>query len=454
MVGSSLTRHGQLNWTHALTWYLNDANAPGFKPKNYVAGAAEGEEDLKKREAAVAEKEDKLKDLEKRESALGQKEQDVAAREAAQQKFKSQLDEKEQELAKLQESSTRTGDDASANDQKLREQLAELQRQLDDFRAKDRDLVAQQAKAEQKEKQVRAREAELERMVAELEQLQDDAEKDAAQLRTENEKLSQQLQKAQKASASKASTNTKETTTDTGELQKIKDENTRLRDLIVQQAFQVQEAQKARRAPPKLATNNSRPSSTNGSTGTPSTKAPSVAGKPASAAAPSPKPQQDPELARLAAENARLINEIKNIKSQASKAPATPAGGTAGANISSPRRQQSTAAKQASTPSPTIKTPSSPSSNNADTIKAENARLKAQRDNLLKKQKALGELSHAATKGVAQSSGALYTKTPEVKRVLNDGEGGELDAIEFDCGHILHAPPRKIEKRVVGLLYQ
>jgi hypothetical protein len=147
-------------WKKALLWYIQDANAAGFSPKEWKSASAPQGDDLKQREDEIA-----------------QKEQDLVAKEAEQKKFADQLAEKEKKLNELQKPATKPGPEKSAG-----KAQANLQRQLDDLRAKERDFAASEAAAGEREKQALKREGEL--------------KKAAAKLKAENANLLEKLKRA------------------------------------------------------------------------------------------------------------------------------------------------------------------------------------------------------------------------------------------------------------------
>jgi hypothetical protein len=147
-------------WLKSMLWYLKDANAPGFSPKEWKSSSISQGEDLKARE-----------------EALTKKEQETATKEAEQQKFADQLSAKEKELKELQQSTTKPGNEKAAG-----QAQADLQRQLDDLRAKERNSAANEAAIVEREKQALKREAEL--------------KKKAAKLKAENARLLEQIKTA------------------------------------------------------------------------------------------------------------------------------------------------------------------------------------------------------------------------------------------------------------------
>ena len=55
--------------------------------------------------------------------------------------------------------------------------------------------------------------------------------------------------------------------------------------------------------------------------------------------------------------------------------------------------------------------------------------------------------AHNGADGAAKGAARETSTAPRVDSV-------EDDVITYDCGHVLYAPPRKIDKRVVGILYE
>lgn len=243
-----------------MVWYLVDAKAPGFKPQGYTA-AGQGEE-FQRRESALVEKEQTLKEVEQREAALAEKEQNFAAQEAAQKQLADQLATKEKELTELRDSTLTTNDDSSTGEKDLASKASDLQNQLDALRERERDLAAKEAAASEQEKQVQNRESELadkqshiEQALKELQQSATDGNDDSETWKAENDQLKQQIQdlQTQLHAAQESSASPCTHVEDSEEVSKLRDENARLRDLIMQ-ALQSHETQ--RRRPAKLANGN------------------------------------------------------------------------------------------------------------------------------------------------------------------------------------------------------
>jgi hypothetical protein len=149
-----------MHWRKALLWYIKDANAPGFSPKEWKSISTAQGGDLKEREEAVTKKE-----------------QEIAAKEAEQKTLVDQLAAKEKLLNEQQQSATKPDNEDSAG-----QAQADLQRQLEDLRAKERDFAANEAAAAEREKQALKREREL--------------KKNAAKLKAENARLAEEIKKA------------------------------------------------------------------------------------------------------------------------------------------------------------------------------------------------------------------------------------------------------------------
>ncbi|KAL1303198.1 hypothetical protein AAFC00_006619 [Neodothiora populina] len=466
----------QSNWSHALTWYLKEAQAPGYIPKAWNAESLG--EDLKRKEKELAAKGEQITAVQKREADLNEKEQELAAKETTQQKLKDQLDAKEEELASTQRALRETSDESSKERQDWAKRQADLQQQFDDRRSRERDLASDEAVVAQRKAQVKERDADLtereedlNRRGKDLDRREAEAREDSSELAAEVERLHKelhdaltQLKRAQEAfsiansrannsaidrkdmkklkdentrlrdtiaeSSTTSSLRPNDSPTNDQDMTKLKDENARLRDLTIQQSLQLQEASKQqKRAPPKLGPSRSRNGSLSGSV---ASRTPTVHSAP---------PLSAPKVPTHAPAGISKTPRPLGFRTDTNAQKLPSGGNIANSGVKTTTKTQAPKLQQR----PDGNRTASPSSLVTENQQQREDALKLKQ----KKQKALNDLSSAAKKGVASSSGALYTKAPSVRN-FDDAS----DAVEFECGHVLFAPPRKIEKRVVGYLYE
>lgn len=463
--------------------------------KKQADGAStEKAEELKKREAEVVAKEQKLKDLEQREAAMKEAEQEAEAQKAAQQKQADQLTAKEKEIAEKQSSRPgRDGEDTSG-------QQAELQKKVDELRKAEQDLAAKEAAMAKREQQSATKENELKEREAELarqkanpqppgasvkELLQ--AENDNLKLQLKVKDLEKQLEEAKrpsKVTPPKIAANGQ----DRDHLAKLRDENARLKNLIAQQ---VRQKDKDKAGLTSDRPTSQTPNSANG-TSVPSKATNPVRKENTSAAS---KTTTGPTKANTSAARgsaskalAPTINGAPKLRqpstaAQTKGAPSPPdsARGTqhpsaaARADDSLPppngdaaeldRLQKQNARLQASNDKSrtTGAKPKAPSTSKQpselERLRAENAALMQEQQDLAKGVKFVNGTkggpgrgdddtpSKAALSNASDPQAPCGHKGHEVTEEYNDG-------YKFDCGHYAHLPPRKLNKRMVGYLYE
>lgn len=433
-----------------MVWYLVDAKAPGFKPQGYSA-AGQGEE-FQNREAALTEKEQTLKEVEQREAALAEKEQKVAAQEAAQKQHADQLATKEKELTDLRDSTLKTSDDSSSGEKDLASKADDLQNQLDALRERERDLAAKEAAASEQEKQVQNRESELadkqshvEQVLKELQKSATDGNDDSETWKAENDQLKQQIQDLQTqfhaAQESSASPCTHGPLEDSEEVSKLRDENARLRDLIVQ-ALQSHESQ--RRRPAKLANGNTATSAHGASKpiakaptatsttppGASSTKAPSATGR-QSTHTTGVKAAPTSNAKVVSASNAKTSNSANVKGSTTAGAKVSPSSSaksessaisTAGAKkTTGPKASQMTSPKGPSTTKANAKTPSTTNTKAPTTTGAKASALPAKSEDGAASKATTHPISAASTH---KSNGVANIAKPMRKPASINGHSG------------------------------
>lgn len=306
-VGASIDSYIQEYWTYTMTWYIQASNGTSFSARSSktpvdgtngdrssvngadgseVSSGGADDEAVKAKEAALAEREQKLKDLldqrfkavktkeselaereqkvkelEQKEEAVNKKEQDLAAAEAAHKKEAEQLSSREREFASRQVAAVQGASDDSARERALLEREAELKHQLDEADKREQEFTAKEAAAAEKQKQAAAKEAELKKSEAELKRLEaelkklraEDAQREESvkSSTTSNEALKRMVRELQDAltTARHASSESAKSSAEAQELGKLRAEITRLKDYIVSQAMEGHK----HRSPRKLA---------------------------------------------------------------------------------------------------------------------------------------------------------------------------------------------------------
>lgn len=387
-----------------------------------VADKERKAKNLDGREAALAEKEKGIKDLEGKEKSLSAREQELAAKEAAQKKQADQLAAREKELARKAGQATSKPYNSSAEE-------AATQKKLDELKAAERDLAAREAAAAKKEQLATAKDKELKAKQAELEKKLREAvsngasseallkaENDNLKLQLKLKELEKELEAAKRASTTNPGAGKPD---DDAQLKRLKDENGRLKKLIAQQVLNkptkpVQtDGVDGEYTGPKSSTtkpsgvgqavDSSKPTANSGRPVVPPHKVGghlnSKTGPQTSGASTEPKQPgtggEDPELARLREENAKLKQHIssaktpdgkptgisagQNDKPQSSTKPTSPAGGKQ--TLSKPSQTSATPKPATSAPNGTkTGAPTTPGTVGEDQelakLREENARLK------------------------------------------------------------------------------
>ena len=501
-------------WTHALTWYFIDAKGSGFKPVGYRSGAAAGDEDLKKkeadlkaREAALRKKEEAVAAIDQREQDLNKKAQDLEAKEAEQEVQAKQLDDEKKQMAKKKTAPLTNGYSSDSDHQ------ADLDRKLEEMKAKERDIASREARLKSNQdnvqqslrdmKSAKAKNEELQKSVAQLEQELEEAKKAAQQSKigtgVDAEELERLKEESERLKNGPACTDPRH---DAQQAEKLKKENERLKDLIADQALQLNEARKNQanhgqhrsngRPSPDLSNSKAAQSDhTSPMRYNVVEEGPPPRPRPAKLNSGRPKPAvsfEDSELAKLKAENAQLQKDLDNMQHRpvsggrqtsgpialatspaqsgsqrplkvgtrpgssnaASSAPVK--GKLPGASIPSdltstskppPELLKANSSRPLNNTWPTTsvnetgaKRPPPRASSHLAELQPENERLQKQREQLADKQKKLAEMNSAS-------------KGP--KPAFQDIDDG---LIEYSCGHKLYVPPRKVERRVVGIMYE
>ncbi|KAK5126151.1 hypothetical protein LTR85_011507 [Meristemomyces frigidus] len=549
----------QLNWTHSMLWYFRDAKALGWKPQAASSSAATGastdgetadelkereavvaemeeklkdveqrEADAKKREAELAEKEARVRDLEQKEAALKKKEQDLSASEAAQKQEADQLAAQKKELVDQHQKDSSGHSNFGDTDAKQ----AELQKKLEELKAAEKALAAKEAAMQKREQQNSNKEDELKKQEAELARRQaasqsspsqpsparsagdDSAAKEAAMkrreqqnsaketelkkreaelarkqaaleatpqpspaqakagaseadlLKAENENLKLQLRlkdlERQLEEARRASSGTKATAApsvgdndgNAGQMAKLKEENARLKNLIAQQVKQKKDGQQQQ-------TPSSKPSSggapmVNGAHSGPYPQAPNAAGPSVNGGSAREVPS--------ASGHAAPVNGKPSGSGSAGGRPATAANGPSGTATKDFGR--SGTGPQANTPKQRTQQPQGPPSAangvrgspngvkpNSSPAPSKEAVSKPGKAGATGKQPPTSSPNKQDQTSKNALAAASKPRDPATKPVSSVAEDDE-DVIRFSCGHVAYPPPRKLRKKMVGVLYE
>ena len=434
-----------------MRWYIQDAGVHDFTAgTGGNSGAADAE---------IAE----------REEALAQKEKDLAAKEAEQKLLAEQLNTKEKELEEQARSKVKTTDDASRAEKEWADKLADLQHQLDAVRANERDVASKEAEIEKIRQQNDDKTAELWRREQELLQQETAANSDLDRVKAENSNLKQETTRLKKQLDDGRKSSAPKTTeaVEAQELAKLRTENRRLRDLIVDNALKAQDSNRTVDSAPTTKPKQT-PRYSTASLSSPqinqSTVSPSPKQIPQSTVSPS-SPQINQSTVSLSSPQSNQLNvspsspqPVPTRKTGATAPIRTHADGTASprpsANSSNPIDPSPTASSKASVkPQPTKSVASSkpaaatPKPNEVEQSKEENDRPKQQTAHTQKGRKGLYELPNGANTSPKIVAGPGSKKGSK-------GQGADEDAIVFNCGHVVHPPPRKLERRVLGIMYE
>jgi hypothetical protein len=455
---AAYTRPKQLDRAHALTWTLRDADAVGWDAKGWRLSVSPDEDqsavELKEREAAVMEQEGVVVE---RETRLQSLEEQINARQAAQTKQAAELKSREF----IQQTQAK----------KLEAREAALVKQAADLEARETALANQTADLE-------ARDAELKRSPSrntEISLLK--AENDNLHLQLRTSSLEREVDKVRQRSAS---------TSHTEQLNLLEMEKAKLRILLHAEQQKGKASPSPRRSndfpsvfnsPSSLATRSttrdskvtifgqtSRPSSSSGLSVKPATAIPSLTITPKSSSRPFDRASPStPTRTGKRVLSSTIGSTQRSYDSRFS--------GLQEEDFASP----STPSKPSKRPSSSTTLRSTPLANTSQTrLSKENLRSTGSSN----KQRAIGDrtvpasisssITHAAP-SVSSSTGAskvtskstpARTKPPRMATLQYGAPAGLLrlsddgDAVLYSCGHKVYKPPRKLNKTVVGYLYE
>jgi hypothetical protein len=441
---AAYTRPKQLDRAYALTWTLRDADAVGWDAKGWRLSVSPDEDQsavaLKEREAAVMEQEVAAVEREMRLQSL---EEQVTARQAVQTKHAADLKSRENMQHK--------------QDKMLEAREAALVKQAADLEARDAEL-----------KRSPSRNTEISLLKAENDNLH-------LQLRTSS--LEREVDKVRQRSAS---------TSHTEQLNLLEMEKAKLRVLLHAEQQKGRASPSPRRSndfpsvfnsPSSLATRSttrdskitifgqtSRPSSSSGLSVKPATAIPSLAMTPKSSSRSFDRdsPSTPTRTGKGVLSSTRGTGTQRSYDSRFS--------GLQEEDFASP----STPSKPSKRPSSSTTLRSTPLANTSQTrLSKENLRSTGS-----SKQRAIGDrtvpasitpsTAHVAP-SVSSSTGAskvtskstpARTKPPRMATLQYGAPAGLLrlsddgDAVLYSCGHKVYKPPRKLNKTVVGYLYE
>jgi len=455
-----------------MRWYIQEAGVHDITTGTGGSDGSSGQEAAEK-EKALSEKE---KVVAEKEKSLAEKEQTIAAKEAEQKTQADQLTAKEKELEEQAKAKTETSNDASHPEKEWTDKLADLQRQLDGLRGKEREVASKEAEAQKVRQQNDDKTAELQRREEELKQQNTTATGDADKLKTENSDLKQEMARLKKQleDSRKPSAPEDSQGVDSQELARLKVENRRLRDLFVDHILKAQDSDRGAAPTPTKAP----------ITSTPAATAPASAPKSVSFATP-PSEQTAPKPVP-ARRNGPAVHDRPHVNGSASPKPSAntskPSAQPSAATDKPDRKQQpvkSTASTKPSASSqqvselehqpsattdkpnskpqpvkPTASTKASSSSlqlSELEQLKQENNRLKQQAE---QSQKEKGHKGRSELPNGANAGPKVIARPNSQKGAASKGQGADEDAIVFNCGHVVHPPPRKLERRVLGIMYE
>jgi len=445
---AAYTRPKQLDRAYALTWTLRDADAVGYDAKGWRLSVSPDEDqmavELKEREAAVTEQEMRLQSLEEQ----------IATREAAQTKQAAEL---------------RSWEDMQRKQTKdLEARQATIVEQTTDLEARETALANQNAALEARESELKmSRDSNTEISLLK-------AENDTLHLQLRTSSLERKVDKVGQRSASISHTE---------QLNLLEMEKAKLRVLLHAEQQKARASPSPRRSndfpsvfnsPSSLATRSttrdskitifgqtSRPSSSSGLPVRPATAAPSLIATPKSSVRPTDR-----------------------------NSPSTPTRTSKGVLSSTSGTQRSYDSRFSGFQEGDFATPSTPSKSSKrasssatlrSTPLANTSQTRLSKENLSSasssKQRAVSNREFAASMpsssqhapSVTSSTGGgkatgkstpARSKPPRMATLRYGAPVGLLpvsddgDAVVYSCGHKVYKPPRKLNKTVVGYLYE
>jgi hypothetical protein len=455
---AAYTRPKQLDRAYALTWTLRDADAVGWDAKGWRLSVSMDEEksavELRERDVAIMEREVAIEEQGTRLQFL---EEQINARQAAQTKQVADLKAREN----LQQKQAKN----------LEAQEAALAKQAADLEARETAFASQLADLE-------ARDAELKRSPSrntEISLLK--AENDNLHLQLRTSSLEREVDKVGQRSAS---------TSHTDQLNLLKMEKAKLRVLLHAEQQKGKASPSPRRSndfpsvfnsPSSLATRSttrdskitifgqtSRPSSSSGLPVRPATAIPSLTITPKSSSRSFDRatPSTPTRTGRGVLSSTRSTGTQRSYDSRFS--------GLQEEDFASP----STPSKPSKRPSSSATLRSTPLANTSQTrLSKENLRSTGSSKQRVSGDRTTPAPTSASTTraapSVSSSTGAskvtskstpARTKPPRMATLQYGAPAGLLrlsddgDAVLYSCGHKVYKPPRKLNKTVVGYLYE
>jgi hypothetical protein len=438
---ATFTRPKQLDRAHTLTWTLRDADAVGYDAKGWRISVSTDENlagtTLDEREQALTEKEDEL----------SQKEQHLATK----QRIKhDEFTGREIELRKI------------SDDLAVRE--TELRRMLDDLASRE---TAQQKQAEE----LATRETELKRP--------QDTSKDIAILKAENDNLHLQLRTSSLEREVEKVRQRSVSLSNVEQLRNLEVEKARLRVLLHAQQ------QKARNSP---SPNKSRDSpsvfSSPSSLATRTVKDSRIATPARNASRPV---SSSGSASRPAAPLSLTVTPNSSLRYTNKESPSTPTRASTGILSSVSSTQRSYDSRFSGWPedddvpaTPTRKSKgATPSSLGPPKLAVNTGQARLSRENLLASSSSNRGAANSQAKrpgpassmseaqSVSSTGGETTSKStparsqpPRMATLRYGAPDGMLpvrddgDALVYACGHKVYKPPRKLNKNVVGYLYE
>ncbi|KAK4579848.1 hypothetical protein LTR86_000049 [Recurvomyces mirabilis] len=526
----------QLNWTHSMLWYFQDADAPGWTPKSYDAGVSanasansadaetlkQREADLKQKEEAVAAREEEQKQLEQKAAELKQKEQDISAREAALKKEVEQLDAKKKDSTKTQPAPSSSSDDDNR-----------LQSKIDDISAREKQLAVKQASSTKKGLQLNAQEEELQRrekdLAAKMQAFNTRetptkggtesadaeslliAENRNLKLQIQLQELEQRLTEAEKAVKQAHQAGNTAPSVNVTHMEQLEKENARLKDLLALQeqleqsrpspaqterlkkeherlksliAQQVQHRKLSSHGiPPKDADKGSQsvdagPSKpqANGSISKPATEPSnkplarpaatanmgtrvSKAKLPTATGEPTVEPS---EQEKLREENARLKSEMQSLRQPTESNAPSSVGKVASNGHAGSSKAPAASSSGATKPKQHSESQHPPSGAGHQRLpttqangasKARGPQKSTGKPNTSRPEKQNGKVpSKSATPGTPRAPAARQGE--DTGDIHKEDDDDADDGVHFSCGHVAYPAPRKIRRKMLGILYE
>jgi hypothetical protein len=491
---ATFTRPKQPDRAHTLTWTLRDADAVGYDAKGWMISMSsdlkQAREEMNEREQAVSEKESCLveneRSLRKKENSLHQRESSFLEKESGFLEKESSLRERERHFSK--------------RESVIRKKESNLLEKESNFVERERQLTAHAAAQETKESELLAREAELRKLADRLDATeaaqQKKAEewahkekdltrspgtnKDIAMLKAQNDSLHLHIRTASLEREVEKVRQRSNSISNTEQLRNLEVEKARLRVLLNAQQQkarsspspnQTRDATSIFNSPSSLATraikgsqmstmgrNDHRPTSSSGSI--------------------SRRPPADPSLA----------TPSPSLRYNNKDSPSTPTRASTGMFSSTSGTQRSYDSRFSGWPEDDVCVPATPTRsskratpstlglstplNNRDQTRLSKDSLlpsnSSTRRAVSSQMRSPGPGSSISQRPSVSSAGGkttskstpARTQPPQMSTLRYGAPNGMLplrddgDAIVYACGHKVYKPPRKLNKNVVGYLYE